>query len=110
MGEGGGGKRHGRDWRGGVAVAVGNGGGSRNPGKPLKNDLLAIFSYGEVAAVFSGPSTLRQAQGPQEAAAICLQQKMARCALGALILRRLECRNKKFKNLFHACTRGIKIV
>ena len=82
--------RHGRDWRGGVAVAVGNGAGRapRNPGKPLKEGLLAIFSYGEVAAVFSGPSTLRQAQGPQEAAAVGLQQKMARCSLGALTLRR----------------------
>ena len=29
--------RHGRDWRGGVAVAVGNGAGRapRNPGKPF---------------------------------------------------------------------------
>ena len=34
--EDGGGKGHGRDWRGGVAVAVGNGAGRgpRNPGKP----------------------------------------------------------------------------
>ena len=38
--------KHGRDWRGGVAVAVGNGGESRNPGKPLKNGLLAIFYDG----------------------------------------------------------------
>jgi hypothetical protein len=37
-----------------------------------------------VAAVFSGPSTLRQAQEPQEAAAVGLQQKMARPSLGHL--------------------------
>ena len=82
--------KHGRDWRGGVAVAVGNGGGSRNPGKPLKNDLLAIFSYGEVAAVFSGPSTLRQAQGPQDAAAVGLQQKIGKMCFGGTYLAQMK--------------------
>ena len=39
---------HGRDWRGGVAVAIAmeRVGGPRNPGKPLKDGLLAIFLLG----------------------------------------------------------------
>ena len=38
--------RHGRDWRGGVAVAVGNGAGRapRNPGKPFAEKSAAILN------------------------------------------------------------------
>ena len=52
--------QHGRDCRGGLLAdrCASNGAGRvpRNPGKPLKNGLLAIFSCRKVAAAFSGPS------------------------------------------------------